>query len=184
MIFRRIKEGRKEGREKESPVYACVCALSSVNLSPSAVNDRVKTCQPNQLCTATNEAALDPACVGGDDARFFGVALGPARFCRAQALEPLLNALAPKAYARLHKELSFELGEIYQDLADIKILRWVQPATVVAHKWPLLLSVLGAVLALMEVEVRRWAKSSGLLRQSAFRQQLQLASRFVLARMI
>ncbi|CAM9495753.1 unnamed protein product [Scytosiphon promiscuus] len=42
---------------------------------------------------------------------------------RAQALEPLLNALAPKAYARLHKEMSFELGEIYQDLADIKILR-------------------------------------------------------------
>ncbi|CAN0393396.1 unnamed protein product, partial [Hapterophycus canaliculatus] len=42
---------------------------------------------------------------------------------RAQALEPLLNALAPKAYAHLHKELSFELGEIHQDLADIKILR-------------------------------------------------------------
>ncbi|CAB1113679.1 unnamed protein product [Ectocarpus sp. CCAP 1310/34] len=42
---------------------------------------------------------------------------------RAQALEPLLDALARKAYARLHKELSFELGEIYQDLADIKILR-------------------------------------------------------------
>ncbi|CAN0443235.1 unnamed protein product, partial [Ectocarpus sp. 12 AP-2014] len=42
---------------------------------------------------------------------------------RAQALEPLLDALARKAYARLHKELSFELGEIYQDLADLKILR-------------------------------------------------------------
>ncbi|CBJ28687.1 conserved unknown protein [Ectocarpus siliculosus] len=42
---------------------------------------------------------------------------------RAQALEPLLDALARKAYARLHKELSFELGEIYQDLADIKTLR-------------------------------------------------------------
>lgn len=46
-------------------------------------------------------------------------------YYRAQVLEPLLDALARKAYVRLHKELSFELGEIYQDLADIKILRWV-----------------------------------------------------------
>ncbi|CAM9425840.1 unnamed protein product [Pylaiella littoralis] len=42
---------------------------------------------------------------------------------RAQALEPLLAALAPKAYERFHKELSFELGEIYQDLADVKVTR-------------------------------------------------------------
>ncbi|CAM9265333.1 unnamed protein product [Choristocarpus tenellus] len=42
---------------------------------------------------------------------------------RAQALEPLLKALGVKAYTHLHKELSFELGKIYEDLADLKTLR-------------------------------------------------------------
>lgn len=44
-------------------------------------------------------------------------------FFRAQALEPLLEVLGAKAYTHLHKELSFELGEVYQELADIKVAR-------------------------------------------------------------
>lgn len=43
---------------------------------------------------------------------------------RVQALEPLVDVLSKKAYSHLHKELSFELGEIYQDLADLKVTRY------------------------------------------------------------
>ncbi|CAM9811129.1 unnamed protein product [Discosporangium mesarthrocarpum] len=39
---------------------------------------------------------------------------------RAQSLEPILKSLGMKAYSHLHKELSFELGEVYEELADFK----------------------------------------------------------------
>lgn len=49
----------------------------------------------------------------------------PPLLVRAQALEPLLKVLSIKAYLRLHKELSFELGEIYQEMARMKLGRCV-----------------------------------------------------------
>ena len=36
-----------------------------------------------------------------------------------------MKVLAVKAYLRLHKELSFELGEIYQEMARVKLERCV-----------------------------------------------------------
>jgi hypothetical protein len=39
---------------------------------------------------------------------------------RCQALEPLLKALSRQAYEALHKELSFEAGEVYTSMLEIK----------------------------------------------------------------
>ncbi|CAM9230812.1 unnamed protein product, partial [Phaeothamnion confervicola] len=42
---------------------------------------------------------------------------------RASALAPLLAQLGTQAYGDLHKELSFELGEVYAEMAELKLAR-------------------------------------------------------------